>query len=161
MFGEVATSREYATSPGVSARMAFDPQRDTLSGFTLTEVLVAVVVLVIAFECFVCVVPPGPSTHSAMVVSKRRIIRHVAAHGELPTSVAETSELEGYNEGLIDGWGEPIRFATSDGVVTLRSAGPDGQFVTSDDVVGQFAVWDTDGEVVDEMAPWTLEPGAP
>jgi len=60
---------------------------------------------------------------------------------DLPATQDELAEYIGYIKGiegvteLVDAWGRPLRFTIGEGYLECRSAGPDGRFYTSDDLV--------------------------
>ena len=103
----------------------------------------------------VTVIPPQDLTETRMYVMKRRIIRYALTHSRLPESVAKLPLLEGYGNRVVDGWKTPIKFTVSEGsVVTLSSAGPDGEFGSGDDIVRVFRAKRVDGTWSDEFGPW-------
>lgn len=69
-------------------------------------------------------------TRQALVEARQVVRQHVGAHEQLP------GELEG-NKLVVpfeDGWGEALRFEYRGEGYLIRSAGPDGDFETADDL---------------------------
>ncbi len=71
-------------------------------------------------------------TRSMLEEAHVEMIEYRGAHdGYLPNDLEGNMMVVGY----VDPWGESLRFEPADEVSTLRSAGPDKQFLTQDDVV--------------------------
>ncbi|MDD8031423.1 MAG: hypothetical protein PHQ25_05420 [Acidobacteriota bacterium] len=59
--------------------------------------------------------------------------------GQVPDSLNDLQKTRSYGLSLQDGWGRNIRYEkVSDSSFRLRSAGPDGQFGTEDDILKEY-----------------------
>jgi len=100
-------------------------------------------------------VPPRAVTDTNMWILKRRILQFAHSHGELPHSLKDLPEMQGYYNDTRDGWGRDISFEVStSGVVTLRSLGRDGVIGGSGedaDMIVSFPAHDSQGKWSDEM----------
>lgn len=64
------------------------------------------------------------------------IEEHRNRTGNYPTEAEVSKQLDAFYLDFTDGWGKAYRYETfDDGSYELRSAGPDGQFDTDDDVL--------------------------
>jgi hypothetical protein len=86
--------------------------------------------------------------------AKTTVQNYMQSRGQLPS--------EGEAKNLIttdDPWGKRIRYERiASDEYTLRSAGPDSQFNTSDDVVGTYSA-DGSRTSIDIGGSWTFDPG--
>jgi hypothetical protein len=129
-----------------------------LATVTLLGILVAIGVVGILL---VDVVPPRALTHAHMHVMKRRILRYASAHNALPTSLDQLPRIEGFANGVTDGWGRPIAWQVEGDAVTLISYGRDGAPGGSAEDEDMIAIFDTktpDGRWADEFCEWRVDP---
>ena len=124
--------------------------------------LVAALVLVGIAMLFVDTVPPHSITHASMHMCKRRILRYAQEHGALPSSLSDTTPIEGYHSSIKDGWGAVLYYSVStNDFVTLRSLGKDqapGGSGDDIDMTGSFSARAPDGSWSDEFVEWTQDP---
>lgn len=121
----------------------------------------AFLTIALAVFALICadVIPPRSLTVTHMEILKRRLLRYAQLHGELPKSLADLPKLEGYDNGVQDGWKRDIIYEVSRlGVVTLRSLGRDGIAggVGEDaDLVRSFPARDVQGRWNSESVSWS------
>ncbi len=118
-------------------------------GFTLIEMLLVVAII----GLLTAVAAHSVQNHllrSRVIATKANIATLKTAlttfnleRGRFPEGLAElTVARDGAgpfleNESVPDdAWGRPFRYTVSEGRARVRSAGPDGQFETDDDIVG-------------------------
>jgi len=127
--------------------------------------LLTAVVLIAVLNSFVDRIPPRSLTYNSMHMAKRRILRYVAKHNELPNKLTQTEEIPGYHNSFKDGWGRDIDYTVlSNGIVTLTSLGKDkrvGGSNESADMIGTFQTKKANGKWEDESAEWTIDPFEP
>jgi hypothetical protein len=80
------------------------------------------------------VIPPHDLTVTRMSITELRIKAYWREHGKLPASLDELPALPGRDSSVIDGWGQPIRYAAAGTSVTLASLNPDA----GDDITVTF-----------------------
>jgi hypothetical protein len=110
---------------------------------------------------FVDTVPPNALTHARMHVMKRRILRFASVHGVLPKTADQLPRMNGYDNGVVDGWGRPILWHIDGEKVTMTSYGRDGiPGGTGEDVdmIGVFSVKTETGVWADELCEWEVDP---
>jgi hypothetical protein len=110
---------------------------------------------------FVDTVPPQALTHARMHMMKRRILRFATAYGVLPNTIDELPRIEGFDNGVKDGWGRPILWRIEAEKVILTSYGRDGVpgGVGEDtDLVATFLPKTTTGAWADELCDWEIDP---
>ena len=105
-----------------------------------------VLLILIAMALCAGTVPPRALTKVYISVIERRVIRYVQQNGRLPERLADLRKLkraENEDDGdYRDAWGQDIIYeSTPEGLVTLRSLGPDRKPGGGDDVVVQFNVF--------------------
>jgi Type II secretion system (T2SS), protein G len=122
--------------------------------------LILVAVCGIALQ-FVDTVPPNALTHARMHVMKRRIVRFASANDVLPKTVDQLPHMNGYDNGVLDGWGHRILLQIDGGKVTMTSYGRDGiPGGTGEDVdmIAVFSVKTETGVWADELCEWEVDP---
>lgn len=78
-------------------------------------------------------------TRARMAHAQNRLLLYCEAHGRYPDTLAQALPTRRSEWTIIydfDGWDQPLVYTRSDGEYTLRSAGPDRQLYTQDDVIG-------------------------
>lgn len=117
----------------------------------------------LALMSVVDVIPPHSMTLSAITETVVRINLYSQRHNRLPDSLKLLPEREGYANRTTDGWGRKLRYSVdSNGIITLKSLGKDGQVGgTGDDadMVARYRTKADDGRFVanDDMWPVTGE----
>lgn len=84
-----------------------------------------------------------------MYVLKRRILIHAIENNELPLSLDDLKELEGFNNSTNDYWGNQVQYLLDGSTVTLRSNGKDkepGGAGENLDIMGIFDAKNINGE---------------
>jgi hypothetical protein len=74
-----------------------------------------------------------------MTTDAGQISLYKQQHGSLPKTLAEIPRARESMFSPTDPWGKPLAYTPNeDGTFELRSAGPDGEFNTADDIVQKF-----------------------
>ena len=92
-----------------------------------------------------------PLTHTRSRIGNSQYLLRVycESHGRYPSSLAEAlpgSRAEWTVSYDFDGWGQPLIYRADDRSYELRSAGPDRQLNTVDDVIGTATVLQVPGQ---------------
>lgn len=94
-------------------------------------------------------VPPTGLTRTTMFVIEQRIFIYIHEHGQIPQNLGQLPNLDGFYNSIRDGWGNPILyFVDTNGVITLKSFGADGQpggIGQSEDIIQSFPTKDSNG----------------
>ncbi len=117
------------------------------AGFTLVELLLVITILGILGT--VVVMNFGDvggdarkeTTRQSILAIDQAVTVYNTKVGHMPKDISDlTKPINDSKQGLLkskdvnDAWGNPFEFKMEDGSYTIRSAGPDGQMNTEDDI---------------------------
>jgi hypothetical protein len=90
--------------------------------------LALLVLLPAASFFFVDKIPPTNLTLTRIWLIRQRILMYARQHNTLPPHLAALPLRQGYDNEIIDTWGNPVLYRVSlDGAIELKSLGADGQ----------------------------------
>lgn len=108
-------------------------------------------------------IPPHKITINTINSLKERIENYIEIHNSLPENLKELPRLNGGNNAINDGWGNPIIYKRVDKnyEIVLSSLGKDlkeGGIGFNTDIIGRFHPIDDSGQLIKGKTLWAQDP---